>query len=65
MKTVEDLRTRIKELSKQAVDLRKQASEIYETDKEQAKHFRDMARDSLKRCEVLRQELKRTSSFSI
>lgn len=59
MKTIEDLRTRIKELSKQAVQLRQKASEVYETNTELAKHFREQAREALKRCEVLRQEIKR------
>ena len=60
MKTIEDLRTRIKELSKQAVELRRKASEVYEANALQAKHFREQARESMKRCEVLRQEIKRS-----
>ena len=59
MKTIEDLRTRIKELSKQAVELRLKASEVYEENKELAKQFRQQAREAIKRCEVLRQEIKR------
>ena len=43
MKTVEDLRNRAKELSKQAVELRRKGSEVYEENKEQAKHFRQQA----------------------
>lgn len=60
MKTIEDLRTRIKELSKQAVEFRQKASEVYEGNKEQAKYLREQAREAIKRCEVLRQEIKRS-----
>lgn len=60
MKTTEELRTRIKELSKQAVELRRKASEVYETNPLTAKHFREQAREAMKRCELLRQEIKRT-----
>ena len=59
MKTVEDLRTRAKELSKQAVELRRKGSSVYETNPELAKHFRQQARETMKRCQVLIQELKR------
>ena len=59
MKTIEDLRTRIKELSKQAVELRRKGSEAYSTDQELAKQFRQQAREAIKRCEILRQEIKR------
>ena len=34
MKTIEELKTRIKELSKQAVELRQKASEVYLTNQE-------------------------------
>ncbi len=63
MKTVEDLRTRIKELSKQAVELSGKAMEIYLTDREQAKRYRQQAREAVKRCEVLRQEIKRQAKI--
>jgi hypothetical protein len=59
MKTVEDFRTRIQELSKQAVEFSKKATELCLTDREQAKHYRQQAREAAKRCEVLRQEIKR------
>ncbi|MEH2064695.1 MAG: hypothetical protein V7K50_20965 [Nostoc sp.] len=59
MKTIEELKTRIKELSKQAVELRQQASEVYLTNQEEAKQFRQQAREACKRCQVLIQELKR------
>lgn len=58
MKKTEDLRIRMKELSKQAVEFRKQASEIYGTDKEQAKHLREQAQIYINSCEDLRQEIK-------
>ncbi|MGI2903304.1 hypothetical protein [Tolypothrix sp. VBCCA 56010] len=59
MKIVEDLRTRIKELSKQAVEFSKKATSACLTDREQAKQYRQQAREAAKRCEVLRQEIKR------
>ncbi|MUG99776.1 hypothetical protein F7734_48895 [Scytonema sp. UIC 10036] len=59
MKTIEDLKTRAKELSKQAVDLRRKGSEVYESDPQQAKQYRQQAREAMKRCQVLIQELKR------
>lgn len=40
MKTIEELKIRIQELSKQAVELRQQASKVYLTNQKQAKHFR-------------------------
>ncbi|BAZ11354.1 hypothetical protein NIES4071_31800 [Calothrix sp. NIES-4071] len=64
MKTTEDLRTRIKELSKQAVEYRKEASEIYESNAQEAQSLREQAREALKRCEILRQEIKRTQNAS-
>jgi RPA family protein len=63
MKTIEELRSRIKELSKQAVELRRSASEVYSTNQEQAKLFRQQAREAIKRCEVLRHEIKRTQGI--
>lgn len=59
MKTIEDLRTRIREHSKQAVIFSKKATEVCLTDREQAKQYRQQAREAVKRCEVLRQEIKR------
>ncbi len=63
MKTIEDLRIRIRELSKQAVIFSKKATELCLTDREQAKLYRKQAREAIKRCEVLRQEIKRTVEF--
>ena len=60
MKTIEDLRTRIKELSKQSVEFRRKASQVYEANPLQEKQFREQAREAMKRCEVLRQEIKRS-----
>lgn len=59
MKTIEELKTRVKELSGQTVEFSKKASEVCLTDREQAKHFRQLALDASKRCQVLIQELKR------
>lgn len=59
MKTVEELRIRIKELSKQAVELMHKATELCLIDIEQARQYRQQAREAIKRCEVLRQEIKR------
>ncbi|MBW4449200.1 MAG: hypothetical protein KME38_20650 [Spirirestis rafaelensis WJT71-NPBG6] len=59
MKTIEDLRTRIKELSGQAVNFSKKATELCLTDRVQAKQYRQQAKEAIDRCEVLRQEIKR------
>ncbi len=59
MKTIEELRTRSRELSKQAVELRRKGSEVYPTNQELAKQFRQQAREAMKRCQVLIQALKR------
>jgi prefoldin subunit 5 len=59
MKTIEDLRNRAKELSKQAVELRRKGSEVYSTNQELAKQLRQQAREAMKRCQVLIQEIKR------
>ncbi|MGV0104400.1 ATPase involved in DNA repair [Nostoc sp. DSM 114167] len=59
MKTIEELKTRIKELSSQAVKFSKKATEVCLTNREQAKHFRQQAREASKRCQLLIQELKR------
>lgn len=64
MKTIEELRTRIRALSQQAVELRRKGSQVSETDWEQAKHFRQQAREAMKRCQVLMQELKRQQTHS-
>ncbi len=59
MKTIEELKTRIKELSSQAVKFSKKVTEVCLTDREQAKQFRQQAREASKRCQLLIQELKR------
>jgi hypothetical protein len=61
MKTTEDLKTRIKELSKQAVEFSKKATEVCLIDQHQAKQFRQQAREASRRTQVLIQELKRQS----
>ncbi len=58
MKTVEDLRTRIKELSSQTVEFSKKATEFASNNNfEQAKQFRQQARDASKQCQALIREL--------
>jgi hypothetical protein len=59
MKTIEELKTRIRELSSQAVAFSKQATEVCLTDREQAKKYRQQAREASRSCQVLIQELKR------
>ena len=61
MKTIEDLRTRIKELSTEAVHLSRKATSLCLTDREQAKQYRRQAREAVHACEVLRQEIKRST----
>ncbi|MBD2168651.1 hypothetical protein H6G04_30185 [Calothrix membranacea FACHB-236] len=62
MKTVEQLKTRIKELSALAVTFSKKATEVCLTDREQAKQYRQQAREASRSCQVLIQELKRQES---
>ncbi|MBG1269650.1 hypothetical protein [Nostoc sp. WHI] len=59
MKTIPELKTRIQELSKQAVEFSRKASEVCLSDRQQAKYFRQKAREASKRTQVLIQELKR------
>jgi hypothetical protein len=59
MKTIEELKSRIQELSKQALELRKQGTEAYQSNCNQAKEFRLQARETMNRCQVLIQEMKR------
>lgn len=61
MKTIDELKIRIKELSKEAVELRRKGSEVYSTNQVLAKQFRQQAREAMKRCQLLIQELKRQS----
>ncbi|MEH2002164.1 MAG: hypothetical protein V7L00_26100 [Nostoc sp.] len=59
MKTIPELKIRIQELSKQAVEFSRKASQVCLSDRQQAKYFRQQARDASKRTQVLIQELKR------
>ncbi|MBA3921755.1 MAG: hypothetical protein H0X31_08675 [Nostocaceae cyanobacterium] len=59
METIEELKNRIQELSKQAVELRRKASVVYQINPDLAKHFRKQAREAMKLCQVFIQELKR------
>ncbi len=54
----------IKELSTQAVELMRQATEVCLVDREQAKQYRQQAREAVKRCEVLRHKIKRSQIHS-
>jgi hypothetical protein len=59
MRTIEELKTRAKELSRQAVESMHKATELCLTDRAQAKQYRQQAREAMKHCQVLIQELKR------
>jgi predicted nucleic acid-binding Zn-ribbon protein len=62
MKTVEDLKTQIKQLSSQTVEFSKKATEFASTNNfEQAKYFRQQAKDTSKQCQVLIEELNNKS----
>lgn len=58
MKTIEDLRSQIKEFSTLAVTFSKKATELCLIDREQAKRYRQQAKEAVDRCEALRQEIK-------
>ena len=60
MKTIKDIRTQIQEFSTQAVTFSKKATELCLIDREQAKQYRRQAKEAIDRCEVLRQEIKRS-----
>lgn len=59
MKTIEQLKTRIKELGKQAAELSRQAVKAGKTNYEQGRSLMLQAKEASKRCQVLIQELKR------
>lgn len=59
METVEQLKTRILELGKQAAQYSQQAVEINITNREQSKNLMKQAQEASKRCQLLIQELKR------
>lgn len=59
MKTIEQLKTRIKELGAQATQLSRQAAEVSLTDREQSRTLMLQAKDASKRYQTLIQELKR------
>jgi hypothetical protein len=56
MKTIPELKTRIQEVSKQAIQFSRKASEVCLSDRQQA---RQQAREASKRTQILIQELKR------
>lgn len=59
MKTIEQLKTRIKELGAQAAHLSRQATEVSLIDREQSRTLMLQAKDASKRYQALIQELKR------
>jgi hypothetical protein len=59
MKTIEQLKTRIRELGKLAAQFSQQAVEVSKTNREQSKILMRQAREASKQCQVLIQELKR------
>ena len=59
MKTIEQLKSRIKELGAQATQLSQQAAEVSLTDREQSRTLMLQAKDASKRYQTLIQELKR------
>ena len=62
MKTIEQLKTRIKELGKQAAYLSRLAVETSKIDREQGKTLMLQAKEASKRYQTLIQELKRQQS---
>jgi DNA-binding ferritin-like protein len=64
MKTIEQLKTRIKELGKHASQLSRQAAEISTINREQGRILMQQAKDASKRYQTLIQELKRQQQAS-
>lgn len=62
MKTVEQLKTRIQELGRDAAQFSQQAVETSKHNREQSKILMQRAREASKRCQVLIQELKRQNT---
>lgn len=59
MKTIEELKTRAKELSKQTVALSHQAGEILPQNREEGVSLMRQARETSKRCQVVVGEIMR------
>ncbi|MBD2449801.1 hypothetical protein H6G76_22065 [Nostoc sp. FACHB-152] len=59
MQTIEQLKTRIRELGKLAAQLSQQAVDVSTTNHEQSKNMMRQAREASKQCQILIQELKR------
>ena len=53
MKTIEELKVRAKELSKQAVLYSKQAGEVLPLDRKEGINLMRQARETSKRCQVI------------
>jgi len=62
MKTVEQLKTRIQELGRQAAQFSQQAAETSKHNREQSKILMLRAKEASKRCQLLIQELKRQNT---
>ncbi|MBW4508541.1 MAG: hypothetical protein KME64_18810 [Scytonematopsis contorta HA4267-MV1] len=59
MKTLEDLKTRIKELAKETVALQTEGVALLKTDFEKSRELTRKAHETSKRCGVLLQEFNR------
>lgn len=59
MKTIEQLKTRIKELGHLAADCSRKAVELKHSDQHQSKELMRQAYEASKRCQILIQELNR------
>ncbi|MHC5716817.1 MAG: hypothetical protein ACYTXE_39895 [Nostoc sp.] len=62
MKTVEQLKTRIQELGRDAAQFSQQAVDISQSNREQSKTLMQRAKEASKRCQLLIQELKRQNT---
>jgi hypothetical protein len=59
MKTIEELKTRIKQLGKQAAEYSHQAVQIFDTDPQQNRALMRQAHEASKRCQLLISEVMR------
>jgi hypothetical protein len=63
MKTIEELRVRAKELSKQVVLYSKQAGEVLPKDRKEGMNLMRQARETSKRCQVVMGEILRQENL--
>ncbi|MBW4668008.1 MAG: hypothetical protein KME60_11415 [Cyanomargarita calcarea GSE-NOS-MK-12-04C] len=59
MKTLEELKSRAKELGHLAAEYSRQANQVHATDREQGKMLMRQAYDASKRCQVVIKEILR------